>query len=423
MEEIILPCSKEDEEKQDLPMQSKVEITDLPLHLRIGIDQELFFFNDSSPGSCFWLPNGTILYNRLQQLIKDEYFARGFDQVMTPVIAKKDLWEISGHWNQYKENMFCFDCDNTEYAICAMNCPKSCLLYKNKVRSHKELPMRLADFGNLHRNELSGALTGLTRVRAFHQDDAHIFCTFLQIKSEIKSALEFLEYIYNIFGFKFELNLSTRPEKAIGEIDTWNKAESMLTNALDEIGMKWQIDKGGGAFYGPKIDVHLTDSIGRKHQCGTIQLDFQLPGRFELKYVDENNEFQTPVIIHRAIYGSFERFVAILIEHYNGSYPLWLNPRQIVVIPVVDKFIDYAKKVKDGLRKFKFYVDVDDSTNTLKKKVRDAQVNKYNYILVVGKKEMDENTVHVRHRDNDNKEIMTIEELATQINSRVSNFE
>lgn len=391
-------------------------------HRSIGTDQELFFFNELSPGSPFWLPNGTRLFGKLQSFIRDEYFKRGFDEVMSPVIAKQDLWQISGHWDKYKENMFCLACDDTEYALSSMNCPKHCLVYKNTVRSYKELPLRLADFGTLHRNEASGSLTGLTRVRAFKQDDAHVFCTQNQIKQEMKAAIEFLTYVYNIFNFKFEVALSTRPEKFIGDIEVWDKAEKELAEVLNDSGLKWSENKQDGAFYGPKIDIRLTDSIGRQHQCGTIQLDFQLPLRFELKYVDEHGEFQTPVMIHRAIYGSFERFIAILIEHYAGRWPLWINPRQIQIVPVSEKFLEYAKHVQSELRKHKFFVDVDDSDNTVPKKIRAAQIKQYNYIVVVGQKEVDAKTVNIRYRDTDDKKMMLIDQLINEVYQGIKEF-
>jgi len=395
---------------------------ELPLNIRIGIEQELFFFNECTPGSAFWLPNGTILYQKLMNFIRDEYFRRGFQEIMTPVIAKDSLWAISGHLEKYKENMFCFECNGAGYGLSPMGCPKACLMFKHRTRTYKELPLRLADMGSLHRNEASGSLTSLFRNIKFSQDDCHIFCTFSQIKQEIKGAIEFLSYVYKKFNFQFEVCLSTRPDQFIGEIEVWDKAEKELSEVLNDSGFKWLVKEKDGAFYGPKIDIHLTDSIGRKHQCGTIQLDFQLPQRFDLKYVDEHGEIKTPVIIHRAIYGSFERFIAILIEHFNGKWPLWLNFRQVKVIPVSEKFLDYANYVKNELRKFKFNVDVDESDNTIPKKVRAAQVEQYNYILVVGQKEVDTNMVNVRYRDSDDKKMIGLAELVTEISKNISEF-
>ena len=398
-----------------------MEEENLSNHRKIGNDQELFFFDGVSPGSCFWLPNGTKIFNKLQNMIRDEYYTRGFDEIMTPIMAKNDLWKISGHYDQYKKNMFFLSCDETEYALSAMNCPKHCIVFKHKTRSYKELPLRYSDCGTLHRNEISGSLTGLTRVRMFKQDDAHSFIAFNQIKSEISFALKFLSDIYDKFGFKYQLNLSTRPEEFIGDIETWNEAEQMLTEALNEGNIKWTIDPQNGAFYGPKIDVHICDSLGKKHQCGTIQLDFQLPKRFGLQYVDENGEFQTPVMIHRAIFGSFERFIAILIEHFNGDWPLWLSPRQIKIVPVSEKFLNYAKQVKNDLMKHKFYIDVDESNNTLKKKIRDAEIEKYNYILVVGQQEVDSKSVNVRSRDNTQKK-MLVQDFVIEVQQNINEF-
>ena len=396
----------------------------LPLNIRIGIDQKLFFFDQSAPGCAFWLPNGTIIYNKLMNFIRNEYFKWGFDEVKTPIIAKKSLWDVSGHWEKYKENMFCFNRDDTEYALASMNCPKHCKMFGHCARSYRELPLRFADFGVLHRNEPSGSLTSLFRNISFCQDDAHVFCTYQQIKSEMQNALEFLTYVYSKFGFQFEVGLSTRPDEFIGEIEVWDKAEKELTDVLNESGLDWYEKQKDGAFYGPKIDIHLTDSLNRKHQCATIQLDFQLPSkeRFDLKYVDENGESKTPVIIHRAIYGSFERFIAILCEHYNKKWPLWLNPKQIAILPISEKFLSYANQVKDELRKHKFYVDVDESDNTIPKKIRNAQDSQYNYILVVGQKEIDTKTVNVRYRDNDTKKMINVNDLIVELNNNISEF-
>ena len=400
-------------------------------HRKIGIDQELFFFHELSPGSAFWLPNGTKIFNKLQNFIRDEYFKRGFQEVMSPILGKQELWEISGHWQKYKDDMFCLECNNdsddsdkSQYAMKPMQCPLHCLMFKFRNRSYKELPLRFGDFGPLHRNEATGSLRGLLRGKKFCQDDAHIFCTYNQIKSEMQNALEFLTHVYSKFGFQFEVSLSTRPEEFIGEIEVWDKAEKELTEVLNDSGLQWSECKFGGAFYGPKIDIHLTDSLNRKHQCATIQLDFQLPSkeRFDLKYVDENGEYQTPVMIHRAIYGSFERFIAILCEHYNKKWPFWINPNQIAVLPISEKFLSYANHVKDELRKHKFYVDVDESSNTIPKKIRNAQDEQYNYILVVGQKEIDTNTVNVRYRDNDTKKMISIGELIVELDNNIIEF-
>lgn len=393
-------------------------------HQTIGTQQELFFFDDKSPGSCFFLPHGTRIYNKLKQFIQNEYWKRGYEEVMTPNICKNELWKLSGHWDKYRDDMFAVNGydkiakgKEPNYSLCPMSCPKHCLMFGIRNRSYKELPLKYADFAALHRNELKGALHGLVRTKRFAQDDAHIFCTHEQIEDQIKECLEFLEHVYSIFGFQFTLELSTRPEKYIGSIDVWNKAEQQLENALNAHGKEWKLDPQQGAFYGPKIDIHVKDALNRSHQCATIQLDFNLPSeeRFNLKYVDENQELKTPVIIHRAIYGSFERFIAILCEHYQGKWPFWLSPRQVVVIPISEKHLDYAKEVQNAIRQHKYYVDVDDTDNTVPKKVRNAQVHQYNYILAVGNREVKNKTVFVRYRDSSNKKEVSVDDLLKEL--------
>lgn len=368
-------------------------------HRKIGLDQKLFFFHESSPGSCFFLPHGTLIYNKLVELIRNEYRFRNFKEVITPNILNKKVWETSGHWEHYSKNMFTTNVDNEIYALKPMNCCGHCLMFGSSTKSYRDLPLRLADFGVLHRNELHGALTGLTRVRKFSQDDAHIFCTELQVSSEINSCLDFLKKIYGIFGFDYSLALSTRPEKYVGDIDVWNNAESQLTNALESSGLQWCIKPGDGAFYGPKIDIQLRDSSGRSHQCATIQLDFNLPKKFNLEYQDSDGVLKTPVMIHRAIFGSVERMFAILCEHYAGKWPFWISPRQICVIPVNAKFNDYADKIKNVYSEKGYNVEVDLSDNALNKKIRDAAVEQFNFIFVVGEKEMNTSTVNVRNRN------------------------
>ena len=323
---------------------------------------------------------------------------------MTPNTYNSKLWETSGHWQKYKENMFTFTCEEQEFGLKPMNCPGHCLMFGHRARSYKELPLRFADFGVLHRNEMSGALTGLTRVRRFQQDDAHIFCAKSQIKGEIKSALQFMQHIYGIFGYEFSLELSTRPENFMGEVALWESAEKQLAEVLDEYkadtGKAWKLNPGDGAFYGPKIDIHISDALKRSHQCATIQLDFQLPIRFELEYVNEQDILERPVIIHRAILGSVERTFAILIEHTAGKWPFWISPRQVIICPISDKLADYANEVGKVLHDAGFYVDVDLTDKSLQKKIREAQLAQYNYILVVGEKEAEKRTVNVRTRDN-----------------------
>uniref|UniRef100_A0A8D9EQA3 threonine--tRNA ligase n=1 Tax=Cacopsylla melanoneura TaxID=428564 RepID=A0A8D9EQA3_9HEMI len=370
-------------------------------HRKLGREQELFFFHELSPGSCFFQPKGAYIYNTLVDFIKSEYRKRGFQEVVSPNVYNVKLWQTSGHWAHYHENMFSFDVENETYALKPMNCPGHCIIFDHRIRSWRELPLRMADFGVLHRNELSGALTGLTRVRRFQQDDAHIFCTVEQIGDEIVSALDFLRHVYSIFGFTFNLRLSTRPEKYLGELEVWNRAEKQLEESLNKFGVPWTENPGDGAFYGPKIDITITDALKRPHQCATIQLDFQLPIRFNLAYVNEKGEKERPVMIHRAILGSVERMIAILTESYAGKWPFWISPRQGVVIPVAEPFNEYADQVKNKIFQAGFMCDADlDSSDTLNKKIRNAQISQYNFIMVVGEKERNASTVNVRTRDN-----------------------
>ncbi|KAL3866804.1 hypothetical protein ACJMK2_044072 [Sinanodonta woodiana] len=372
-------------------------------HRKLGRDHELYFFHELSPGCCFFLPKGAHIYNTLIEFIKSEYRKRGFQEVVSPNIYNSKLWETSGHWQHYAENMFSFEVEKETYALKPMNCPGHCLMFDHRPRSWKELPLRMADFGVLHRNELSGALSGLTRVRRFQQDDAHIFCMPEQIKEEIAGCLDFLKNVYEVFGFTFGLKLSTRPDKFLGEIEMWDKAEKQLAESLDEFGWKWELNPGDGAFYGPKIDITIKDALKRSHQCATIQLDFQLPIRFNLFYNsgEEGAEKKRPVMIHRAILGSLERMIAILTENYGGKWPFWLSPRQAAVIPVAPPFDEYAQKVRQKIHDAGFMVDTDlDPSTTLNKKVRNNQLAQYNFILVVGEKELENGTVNVRTRDN-----------------------
>ncbi|KAM4615929.1 threonine--tRNA ligase 1, cytoplasmic isoform 1-T1 [Polymixia lowei] len=371
-------------------------------HRKLGREQDLFFFHDLSPGSCFFLPKGAFIYNTLVQFIRSEYRRRGFQEVVTPNIYNSKLWQTSGHWQHYSENMFSFEVEKETFALKPMNCPGHCLMFDHRPRSWRELPIRMADFGVLHRNELSGALTGLTRVRRFQQDDAHIFCTMDQIGDEIKGCLDFLRTVYEVFGFTFKLNLSTRPEKFLGDPEVWDQAEKQLETSLNEFGEKWILNPGDGAFYGPKIDIQIKDAIGRYHQCATIQLDFQLPIRFNLTFVShDGDDKKRPVIIHRAILGSVERMIAILTESYGGKWPLWLSPRQVMVVPVGPTCEEYAQKVQQEFHTSGLMTDVDlDPGCTLNKKIRNAQLAQYNFILVVGEKEKTSDTVNVRTRDN-----------------------
>lgn len=360
-------------------------------HRKIGKEMDLFFFHDYSPGSCFWLPDGAYVYNKLIEFLRGEYRKRGFTEVITPNIFSVDLWKESGHYQNYKDNIYMLE--KEEFALKPMNCPGHCLMFRSMERSFKELPIRFADFGVLHRNELKGALSGLTRVRRFQQDDAHIFCMREQVESEITKCLEFLDYVYGIFGFKYELLLSTRPEQFLGEISEWDEAENGLKNAINHVGLPFKINEGDGAFYGPKIDIILYDALGRKCQCATIQLDFQLPQRFGLKYASTDGLFKTPVIIHRAILGSVERMIAIILEKFGKKLPFWLTPRQIAVVPIAAE--EYAHEIKEKLSDLQVKV-FDEKGLTLNKKIRNAEVDGYRLVCVVGAKEKENGEINVR---------------------------
>lgn len=391
-------------------------------HREIGNELKLFMFHKYSPGSCFFLPHGTRIYNNLINFMRYCYDNLGYQEVITPHLLNKKLWMTSGHWDKYKDNMFLIqhhhhfakDEENDEVeelSICAMNCPKHCLMFKNIVQSYNNLPLRLADFGVLHRNELSGALTGLTRVRKFQQDDAHIFCTIEQIDEEIENYLLFLKKVYEHFGLEIDAELSTRPENYIGNIEIWNKAEEILKNKI-QVFPNWKIDEGSGAFYGPKIDIKVKDSLNRYHQCATIQLDFNLPERFDLTYLTSDNQYKRPVMIHRAILGSVERFMAILLEHTNGNLPFWLSPRQICIIPVSNKYNEYANEIKKYFKKY--YIDIDNSGDMFNKKIRNAEVMKYSYIFIIGEKEQNNKTISIRNNNKTN--VKSIDEALKNCN-------
>jgi threonyl-tRNA synthetase len=375
-------------------------------HRRIAQKQDLVMFHDLSAGSAFWLPHGARIYNKLINFIKEHYWKRGYDEVITPNVYNLDLWHQSGHAMHYKDAMFCFDVEGKEWAMKPMNCPGHCLMFAGKIRSYRDLPLRFADFGVLHRNELSGALSGLTRVRRFQQDDGHIFCREDQIEQEVLGALDFMKSVYTTFGMTYKLELSTRPKKALGDRELWDRAEAALARAMDTFAGKggWRENPEDGAFYGPKVDIKVMDAMERVHQCATIQLDFQLPIRFDLQYNtgsrEKGNEFARPVIVHRAMLGSVERMFAVLCEHYGGKWPFWLSPRQCMLIPVHKDWNDYCQQVRDKLHEEGFYADVDLSKATFQKKVRSAQVDQYNFQLVVGGEEVKNGTVNIRTREN-----------------------
>ncbi|VDO95445.1 unnamed protein product [Heligmosomoides polygyrus] len=377
-------------------------------HRRLGREQELFFFNPLSPGSAFWYPKGAHIYNTLVNFIRKEYRKRGFTEVGQIELNFRFQLQVTGSIIRRicSSDIFYlvieFEVEKEQFGLKPMNCPGHCLMYSHQPRTHNELPIRYADFGVLHRNEMSGALTGLTRVRRFQQDDAHIFCRKDQIWDEIKGCLDFLSFCYEkVFGFTFKLCLATRPEGFLGELSTWDEAESDLKAALNESGRPWKLNEGDGAFYGPKIDISIQDALKRNHQCATIQLDFQMPLRFDLSYFDEKGEKQRPVMIHRAVLGSVERMTAILTENYGGKWPFWLSPRQAKVITVHESVNSYARQVKEKLYGAGFEVEFDEGCpDTLNKQIRNAQLAQFNFILVIGQKEVENGTVNVRTRDN-----------------------
>ncbi|CAH9071263.1 unnamed protein product [Cuscuta europaea] len=393
-------------------------------HRELTKKQELFFFHPLSPGSCFFLPHGARVCNKLLEFMRSQYWKRGFEEVWSPNVFNMQLWETSGHAANYKENMFVFEIDKQEFGLKPMNCPGHCLIFDHRVRSYRELPLRLADFGVLHRNEASCALTGLTRVRRFQQDDAHIFCRESQVKDEVRGGLEFIDHVYKTFGFTYELKLSTRPEKYFGDVATWEKAEAALSDALNEFGKPWEIDEGDRAFYGPKIDISVSDAMKRKFQCATLQLDFQLPQRFKLSYsAEDESKREVPVMIHRAILGSVEHMFAILLEHFKGKWPFWLSPRQAMVCPVSDKSKTYGVELHDQIHNVGFHVDVDTSDRTIQEKIREAQMAQYNFTLVAGEKEVTTREVSVRVRDNPDHKVMTVDELLSHFKDLVASYQ
>jgi len=367
-------------------------------HRKIGRDQKLFMHHAWAPGATFWLPKGTVLYNTLADYMRGVLIPAGYEEVKAPIVFNKGLWETSGHWQHYRQNMFLVDHENEQMGLKAMNCPGHMLIFDSEVRSYKDLPIRYHEQTPLHRMEASGVLSGLMRVRQFSQDDGHCFVTEAQIGDEVERVLRLVQRVYADFGLKPSMKLSTRPPEYLGTVEQWNHAEAELKRALESVGEDYRIDEGDGAFYGPKIDFDVTDTIGRKWQCATIQLDYQIPERFGLKYIGADNMEHRPVVIHRAIYGSFERFIALLIEHFAGAWPLWLAPVQTVVLPISDRHHDYARQVMERLRAAGVRVELDDRQEKINYKIREAQLQKVPYMLVTGDREAAEGTVAVRSR-------------------------
>ena len=367
-------------------------------HRKLGKELDLFDIFDEGPGFPFFFPKGMILRNTLEDFWRKEHTKAGYQEVKTPMILNQELWHRSGHWDHYKDNMYVVKIDDEDYAIKPMNCPGGMLVYKRKPHSYRDLPERVAELGLVHRHELSGALHGLMRVRCFTQDDAHIFMTPDQIEGEIEGVVRLIDKFYKVFGFKYSLELSTRPEDSMGTDEQWETATNALIKALNTLGKDYEINEGDGAFYGPKIDFHLEDSLGRTWQCGTIQLDFQMPERFDLTYVGQDGEKHRPVMIHRVVFGSIERFIAILTEHYAGAFPLWLAPVQVEIVPIAEAQSEYAHQVCDRLTELGIRAEVDDRNEKMGYRIREAQLQKIPYMLVLGEKEREQQIVSVRNR-------------------------
>ncbi len=367
-------------------------------HRKLGKELDLFSIQEEGPGFPFFHPNGMIIRNELEDYWRKIHREYGYQEIKTPMILSRSLWEQSGHWDHYRENMYFTQIDELDFAIKPMNCPGGMLVYKTKPHSYKELPIRAGELGLVHRHELSGALHGLFRVRCFTQDDAHIFMMPSQIKEEIQNVIKLFDQVYGTFGLKYHAELSTRPEDSMGDAETWEKTTNALRDAMEDFGLEYVVNEGDGAFYGPKIDFHLTDSIGRTWQCGTIQLDMQLPEKFDLTYTGEDGLKHRPVMIHRVVYGSIERFIGILIEHYAGAFPAWLAPTQVRILPITDKHVAYAKELNDKMFALGLRVYLDDRNEKIGYKIREAQVQKIPYMLVIGDKEVEEGAVAVRRR-------------------------
>ncbi|GMV92478.1 MAG: threonine--tRNA ligase [Candidatus Hydrogenedentota bacterium] len=390
-------------------------------HRKLGKQLDLFSFHPVGPGFPFFHPKGMIVLNALMEFWREEHRKRGYDEIRTPIILDRILWEQSGHWDHYKENMYFTQIDERDFAVKPMNCPGGMLVYKSDLRSYRDLPMRMAEVGTVHRHEKSGVLHGLSRVRMFTQDDAHLFITPEQIRDEVIGIIDFVDHVYKAFGFDYHVELSTRPEDSIGTDEMWETATSGLRDALEFKGMEYKVNEGDGAFYGPKIDFHIKDCLKRSWQCATIQLDYGMPEKFDLEYTGPDGNRHRPVVIHRVIYGSIERFFGILIEHFAGAFPLWLAPVQAVVVPVATAFDEYAKSVRDRLFAAGLRVEVDDSTETMKYKIRAAQTRQVPYMLVVGEREQGSDSVAIRHRRKSDMGTATVAEVIARLTEEVAN--
>ena len=384
-------------------------------HRKLGRELRLFEIMDEGPGFPFFLPKGVVLKNILIDYWRKLHNKAGYVEIETPIMLNKELWIRSGHWDHYKENMYTSMIDDKEFALKPMNCPGGMLVYKSEGHSYRDLPLRVGELGRVHRHELSGALHGLMRVRAFTQDDAHIFMLPEQIKSEILGVIKLIDEVYGTLGFKYNIELSTRPEDSMGSDEEWTMAESSLKEALDEGGLDYKINEGDGAFYGPKIDFHIEDSLGRSWQCGTIQLDFQLPQRFELEYIGSDGEKHRPIVIHRVIFGSIERFIGILIEHFAGKFPVWISPIQVKVLPISDSFMEYGHEVIDKLRKYGIRCEIDNRSEKIGYKIREARNERVPYMIIVGEKEKNHGNISLRSRDMGEEGSTSLEEFITRV--------
>ncbi|MGO4500378.1 threonine--tRNA ligase [Paenibacillus sp. 2RAB27] len=389
-------------------------------HRKLGKELELFMFSEEAPGMPFYLPKGMILRNELENFARELQRLREYDEVRTPLMMNNRMWEESGHWDHYKDNMYFTNVDETKFALKPMNCPGHMLIYKNSLHSYRELPIRLAEFGQVHRHEYSGALNGMMRVRTFCQDDAHLFVLPEQIEDEIGRVIELISHVYHVFGFEYRIELSTRPDDYMGSSELWDQAEKSLQHVLDKRGIAYRINEGDGAFYGPKIDFHILDALKRSWQCGTIQLDFQMPEKFDLTYIGDDSLKHRPVVIHRAVYGSIDRFIGILTEHYAGAFPLWLAPVQVKLLPVSDHYVDYAFQVKKSLEEAGVRVEVDARAEKLGYKIREAQLDKVMYMFILGEKEQISGSVSIRKRGEGDLGIRSLPEIKEQIKSEIT---
>lgn len=408
-----LAFETKDELKKFLDNREEAEKRD---HRKIGADLDLFSFHEEGPGFPFWHPKGMVLWNNLLDWWRKEHIEAGYKEIKTPIILSRDLWEESGHWDHYKNNMYFSKIDDRDFAIKPMNCPGGMLLYKEKIHSYREFPLKIAEIGLVHRHELAGVLHGLMRVRAFHQDDAHIFCTEDQIENEVNGIINLIDKMYSRLNLKYHLELSTRPENgSIGSDKDWERAEKALRSALEKRKTKYKLNPGDGAFYGPKIDFHIEDAIGRTWQTGTIQLDFAMPERFNLEYIGENGKQERPVMIHRVIFGSIERFIGILTEHFAGAFPIWLAPIQAIVLPISDKHIEYAKKIFEELQTAGIRIEFDQRNETIGRKIRESEIQKIPYMLIVGDKEIESNKIATRKYGEGDLGQKTIVEITKEI--------